>query len=132
MYVQLVNGQSSTQIAEHTLMSIKDIDSLPSASCDDLVLLDNIIGDFSLEDLQLLASKIRHEGILKIHGYDIDEVARGIMMGNFTMEEIQPILSNKKGIHSLFNFRMFFSNLGWKILLQKMNDYQFYFETQRP
>lgn len=123
--------------------NIHNLQSIESASCKEILALDvvdYISAKHIFKVLENWVSKLRHGGKITIGGTDYIELMRAIEMGEINTAEINIIMYGnqestwqfKIGMYTLPDIVDSLRQLGLKIIKQRLSQFRFEIEAERP
>lgn len=80
--------------------------------------------------IDLIASKLRHEGVVKIIGVDAMEISRGFFKGYLSLDEFNSLL--RPSLLTWEAVELMLNNVGLKVIVKRFNNYKYYIEAIRP
>tara|TARA_R100001377_G_scaffold31597_1_gene17244 strand:+ start:2283 stop:2699 length:417 start_codon:yes stop_codon:yes gene_type:complete len=109
------------------------IDTLPSAVYNEIELIEVLEYDERPEILQLVASKIRHGGSIKIVGTDAIQVTKGVSEGSMTAADASiHLLNGRVRMNSIHEVRKMLESVGFQILFATISGNKYLLEALRP
>tara|TARA_R110000751_G_scaffold214454_2_gene317926 strand:- start:925 stop:1341 length:417 start_codon:yes stop_codon:yes gene_type:complete len=131
-----VDGKSSppfiNESEELSMLSSKDIDSLPNAIFEEIELLDVLEFSDRPEILEVAISKLRHGGKIKITGTDALQVIKNAALGVCNLEQASSfMLGGRNKLVSAHNLKEGLSSVGLNVTLVGIMGYKYVVEAQR-
>lgn len=82
--------------------------------------------------LQKCIQKLRKNGTLELEGLDVLEIAKQVVIGQLTIDDINKLLyNNKKSIDNLFKLLNYLSELSMTIIDKRLNNCTYYIKAQK-
>jgi hypothetical protein len=93
--------------------------------------LDYMTLEESHTKLREYVSLLAHEGIMEIHGLDIEEIARGIRLRIINVYDLNEIMKGRQSFGTLESRCEELNQLGLEVTKKRISNYQYYIEAIR-
>jgi len=133
-----VDGKTSPPIrpeANGTTELVKslDVENLPASVYDEIELVDVLEYDDRPNILDLVVSKLRHQGILKISGTEALQVTRILVNGDIGLEDASnKLLGGRHHLTSVHHLKEKLQSMNLEIMLVAVAAFRYMVEAKRP
>ena len=128
MKINLVKSISDTSdnIPDHNNIAIDQIDEIANTICQSII-IENVLQYLSLEQLEIVLSKMRHGGTITINCIDMLEIAQALYWGKINLDQLSSLVSGSVRYHSIIETKNFLEQRGYIIEQAKINIESFSF-----
>ena len=128
MKINLVKSISDTSdnIPDHNNIAIYQIDEIANTICQSII-IENVLQYLSLEQLEIVLSKMRHGGTITINCIDMLEIAQALYWGKINLDQLSSLVSGSVRYHSIIETKNFLEQRGYIIEQANINIESFSF-----
>lgn len=128
MKINLVKSISDTSdnIPDHNNIAIDQIDEIANTICQSII-IENVLQYLSLEQLEIVLSKMRHGGTITINCIDMLEIAQALYWGKINLDQLSSLVSGSVRYHSIIETKNFLEQRGYIIEQANINIESFSF-----
>ena len=132
MNINLVRHESAEQAIDHENVLIENINNIPTASCQSLIMND-ILNYLTNEQFQMLIQeKMRHEGIIALSSVDAIKLAAAFYRNEINIETFSSLVKQTTAQHTLIELQKLFQDNGYVIESAGINSLSFFLKVKRP